>query len=117
MNIKHFRSIVVSVCLGWLAPWLAFAQPVISTQPTNQFVSASVTASFSVLATGVAPITYQWLFDGAAMAGGTNRVFSLVNAQPAQSGYYSVIVSNASGSVTSQLRSSRSFFLFPRPTA
>ena len=40
MNIKHFRSIVVSVCLGWLAPWLALAQPVITTQPTNHFMNA-----------------------------------------------------------------------------
>jgi hypothetical protein len=115
MNIKHFRSILVSVCLGWLAPWLALAQPVITTQPTNQFVSASVTASFSVLATGVVPITYQWLFDGAAMAGGTNRVFSLVNAQPTQSGYYSVIVSNASGSVTSQVAELKVFLSLPTP--
>ena len=113
MNIKHFRSIVVSVWLGCLPHSLALAQPVIATQPTNQFVSASVTASFSVLATGVAPITYQWLFDGAAMAGGTNRVFSLLNAQPAQSGYYSVILSNASGFVTSQVAELKVFLSLP----
>jgi len=113
MNLKHFGSIVVSVCLGWLAPSLALAQPVITTQPTNQFPAPGQAAIFSVLATGVASITYQWLFDGAAMAGGTNRVFSLVNAQPAQSGYYSVIVSNASGSVTSQVAELKVFIAAP----
>jgi uncharacterized repeat protein (TIGR03803 family) len=63
MNLKHFRSIVVSVCLGWLAPWWAFAQPVITTQPVNQFRTPGQTALFSVVATG-AGLTYQWLFDG-----------------------------------------------------
>ena len=113
MNKKHFRSIVVSVCLGWLAPSLALAQPVITTQPTDHFVNASGTTTFSVLATGVAPITYQWLFDGTAIAGATNYAFSVGNAQPAQSGYYSVIVSNASGSVTSQVAELKVFVAAP----
>jgi len=100
MNIKHFRSIVVSVCLGCLAPLVDLAQPFITTQPANRFLSASSSVSFSVGVGGVAPFTYQWLFDGTAIAGATNGAFLVANAQPAQ-GYYSVIVSNASGSVTS----------------
>jgi hypothetical protein len=76
------------------------AQPFITTQPANRFLSASSSVSFSVGVGGVAPFTYQWLFDGTAIAGATNGAFLVANAQPAQ-GYYSVIVSNASGSVTS----------------
>jgi uncharacterized repeat protein (TIGR03803 family) len=101
MNIKPFRSIVVSVCLGWLAPSLAVAQPVITAQPANQFLASGTTATFSVSATGAA-LTYQWLFDGTSISNATSRVLSLANPQPSQWGYYSVIVSNASGSVTSQ---------------
>jgi uncharacterized repeat protein (TIGR03803 family) len=117
MNIKHFRSIVVSVCLGWLAPLWAFAQPVITTQPVNQFRTPGQTAVFSVTTTG-AGLTYQWLFDGTAMDGATNsgvtnRVLSLANPQPAQWGYYSVIVSNASGSVTSQVAELKVFVAAP----
>ena len=61
----------------------------------------------------MAPFTYQWLFDGTAMAGATNSAFSVANAQPAQSGYYSVIVSNASGSVTSQVAELKVFVAAP----
>ena len=113
MNIKYFRSIVVSVCLGCLAPLVALAQPVITTQPTNRFLSASGSVSFSVGVTGVAPFTYQWLFDGTAIAGATNYAFSVANPQPAQWGYYSVIVSNASGSVTSQVAELKVFVAAP----
>lgn len=113
MNIKHFRSIVVSACLGWLAPWLALAQPVITTQPTSEFVNASNNALFHVTVTGVAPFTYQWLFDGTAIAGATISALPVLNAQPAQSGYYSVIVSNVSGSVTSQVALLKVFLAAP----
>ena len=30
MNIKRFKTIVASFCLGWAAPWLALAQLVTS---------------------------------------------------------------------------------------
>jgi len=112
MNIKHFRSIVVSVCLGWLAPLVALAQPVIMTQPANRFLSASSSVSFSVGVAGVAPFTYQWLFDGTAIAGATNLSLLVTNAQTVQ-GYYSVIVSNASGSVTSQAAELKVFVAAP----
>jgi predicted dienelactone hydrolase len=49
------------------------------------------------------------------MAGATNYAFSVANAQPAQSGYYSVIVSNASGSVTSQVAELKVFLSLPTP--
>jgi dienelactone hydrolase len=92
---------------------VALAQPVITTQPANRFLSASGSVSFSVGVTGVAPITYQWLFDGTAIAGATNNAFLVANPQPAQWGYYSVIVSNASGSVTSQVAELKVFVSAP----
>ena len=114
MNIKHFRSIVVSAGLGWLAPWLALAQqPVITTQPANHFPNAPGAFFFYVNVSGTAPFTYQWLFDGTAITGATNRTLSLPNPQPAQWGYYSVIVSNASGSVTSQVAELKVFVAAP----
>ena len=94
MNTKHFRSIVVSIGLGLLAPWLALAQPVITTQPSDQFLNAPRNVQFFVFASGLGPLTYQWLFDGTAIAGATNRTLLVTNIQPAQ-GYYSVIVFNA----------------------
>ena len=113
MNIRQFRSILVGVCLGWLAPSLVLAQPVITTQPTNHFVNAPGAFSFYVNVTGTGPFTYQWLFDGTAITGATNRTLSLPNPQPTQWGYYSVIVSNASGSVTSQVAELKVFVAAP----
>jgi len=40
------------------------AQPVITNQPTNQFVFYGGNATFSVMATGVGPFTYQWQLNG-----------------------------------------------------
>ena len=112
MNIKYFKSIVVSVCLGCLTPSLALAQPVITIQPANRFLNASGSVGFNIGVTGVAPFTYQWLFDGLAITGATNRSLLVTNARTAQ-GYYSVIVSNASGSVTSQVAELKVFLAAP----
>lgn len=46
---------------------------------------------------------YQWLFDAADWANGTNATLSLPNVQTNQAGSYQVIVTNSYGSVTSQV--------------
>jgi hypothetical protein len=113
MNIKHIGSILASVGLACLAPALALAQPAITSQPFQQFLAPGGTAWLGVSATGAGSLTYQWLFDGTAMAGATSSLLRVPNAQPAQSGYYSVIVSNASGSVTSQVAELKVFVAAP----
>src|SRR2546426_5689650 len=45
--------------------------PTISTQPVNQTVTAGQTATFTVVATGTAPLAYQWQKNGANIAGAT----------------------------------------------
>jgi uncharacterized repeat protein (TIGR03803 family) len=72
-----------------------------------------VTANFVASVSGAAPITYQWLFNGTAMAGATNQTFSLASPQPSQWGFYSFIASNASGSVTSQVAKLKVFVAAP----
>lgn len=104
MNIKHFRSIVVSACLGWLAPSLALAQPVITTQPQNQTNAVGTTASFTVEATGTAPLAYQWqkhLTDWSALTGRTNATLVLSNVQTSDEADYRVAVTNADGATSS----------------
>jgi len=97
-----------------VAPSLAVAQPVITTQPTNHFVTAGTSIQFSVVASGTGTLAYQWLFDGTAITvRGKSSLYPVLNAQPANSGYYSVIVSNASGSVTSQVAELKVFVPAP----
>ena len=73
----------------------------IAVQPTNQAVGLGATATFTVAAGGASPLAYQWLFNGATIPAATNSNYSVTGAQPANIGYYSVIVTNAYGSVAS----------------
>ncbi|HWY77735.1 MAG TPA: LamG-like jellyroll fold domain-containing protein, partial [Verrucomicrobiae bacterium] len=75
--------------------------PSIVSQPVNQTVPTGVTASFSVVAEGTAPLAYQWQFNGTNLAGATASFLNLVDVQTNQAGIYSVLVSNAAGSATS----------------
>jgi len=106
----QFHLLVAGVLLATVGTGLA--QPIITTQPSDKFLNASGALTFSVTASGTG-LTYQWLFDGTAITGATNRTLSLPNPQPGQWGYYSVIVSNASGSVTSQVAELKVFVAAP----
>jgi len=87
----------------WLNGWTPQLAPNILTNPTSQTVLAGDTASFTVVATGISATTYQWLQNGtnAPYATATNATLVIPNAQAADAGTYSVIVSNAAGTATS----------------
>lgn len=76
-------------------------RPVITAQPQSQTVVAGNDATFSVAATSASPMTYDWRFNGASMAGETNTTLVRPAVRPADAGDYTVVVSNAVGSVTS----------------
>jgi uncharacterized repeat protein (TIGR01451 family) len=75
--------------------------PVIISQPTNQMVTVGGMASFSVTASGTAPLSYQWAFNGTNFDGATNTSLTLTNVQFSQAGDYAVVVTNTYGSVLS----------------
>ena len=84
--------------------------PVISVQPNNQTVRDgnappnTSLAEFSVVALGRPPLSYQWSADGAPLNGATQRTLTFVNPiSGGQGRNFSVVVSNDSGSVTSQV--------------
>lgn len=79
----------------------ANSAPAITVQPGNAAVNRGDAAAFTVTATGTPPLTYQWKKDGAAINGATSATFILPNAQAANSGPYSVTVTNAIGSANS----------------
>jgi hypothetical protein len=58
-------------------------------------------ASFSVVASGTAPLSYQWSFNGEALSGATGPALTLSNVQTNIAGNYSVMVTNIAGSITS----------------
>ena len=74
------------------------AAPLITSHPAAQIVAVGGTAGFTVLATGTAPLSYQWLKDDVPMDGATAATLSLTNVQEGDAGAYRAIVSNPVGS-------------------
>ncbi|HXI82947.1 MAG TPA: immunoglobulin domain-containing protein [Verrucomicrobiae bacterium] len=77
--------------------------PSISTQPQNQLnILPGATASFTVVAGGSDPLSYQWYFNtNTPVANANDSILTITNVQAGNVGTYSVVVSNAAGSVTS----------------
>ncbi len=73
----------------------------ITTPPQSQTVAQGQSASFSIAASGSAPLSYQWNFDGSPLSGETNASLALTDVQGNQSGSYTAVVTNPAGSVTS----------------
>ena len=81
--------------------------PVITTQPAGQVITLGSAASFTVTASGTAPLTYQWRFNRANIPGETNATLAIASAQVSNVGLYDVVVSNLAGiarSVDAELR-------------
>lgn len=74
----------------------AIVAPAITTQPQNATVTAGQTATFTVVATGTAPLAYQWRRNGADIAGATSASYTTPATTVADSGaVFSVRISNA----------------------
>jgi len=75
--------------------------PAISTQPAGASLTAGGSHTLAVMATGSAPLAYQWRRNGVAIDGATSSQYALTNVTSSSAGSYTVIVSNAAGSVMS----------------
>ena len=77
-------------------------QPVITAQSPSMTNTPGFPVSLGVTASGINPIAYQWFFNTTnRLAGATNSTVTLSNVTPANSGNYSVVLSNGLGSLTS----------------
>src|SRR5271169_3502810 len=76
--------------------------PAIALQPTNVTVTAGQPATFTVTATGTAPLTYQWFLNGTA-AGTNSSTYTISQTTVGQTGaQIYVTVTNTAGHATSQ---------------
>ncbi len=78
----------------------AAVAPTIVTQPQSQSVLVNNAVTFSVVAGGTPPFTYQWQKGSAPISGATASTFTLPAVQSTDAGSYSVLVTNAAGTVT-----------------
>jgi hypothetical protein len=86
----------------WVLVLTENVPPSITTQPANQTVTAGQTASFSVTATGTAPLSYQWQKNGTTISGATSPSYTTPATTSSDNGaVFTVVVSNSAGSVTS----------------
>ena len=77
--------------------------PSITVQPADQSIKAGQTATFSVGASGTAPLSYQWRKNGAAIAGATSATYTTPAETTADNGAtFAVVVSDSAGSVISR---------------
>ncbi|MCU0949559.1 MAG: immunoglobulin domain-containing protein [Burkholderiaceae bacterium] len=75
--------------------------PAITTQPAAVSVTEGQPAMFSVVASGSAPLTYQWRRNGSDIAGATTSAYSLTTTLADNGAAFSVVVRNSAGSATS----------------
>jgi hypothetical protein len=94
-------DIVPQFTIGKSAFVLLSGTPRITLQPTNQSLLIGADASLSGDAMGAGPLYFQWLFRGLRVPGANDKTLDLGGVQLSDAGYYSLVVSNASGSVTS----------------
>lgn len=81
------------------------APPSITTPPASQSVAVGSNATFTVSATGTAPLYYQWRFNGIQINAATDTTYTRTNSQCADAGGFDVVVSNSISTVTSPLAS------------
>jgi glucose/arabinose dehydrogenase len=78
--------------------------PTITTQPVSQQVNVGAAVSLSVVASGTAPLSYQWqklVGSNWTNVGTNSATFAIAAAAVSNAGSYRVVVTNSAGSATS----------------
>lgn len=81
----------------------AAVAPTILAQPQSASVNPGESVTFSVDATGTPVPSFQWRKGGVAIDGATGASYTIASAAAGDAGDYDVVVSNAAGSVTSNV--------------
>jgi hypothetical protein len=87
-------------------------RPIISTQPQSQTVPSGGTINLNVASTGTVPLGYQWLRNGVSLGSPSTNSYVKLNANESDSGLYSVLVTDCSGT-----RASAEALVIVNPTA
>lgn len=95
-------SLVVLLLIGCGQSYMGASNstpPAITAEPANATVTAGQSATFSVSATGTAPLGYQWQKNGATIGGATTSSYTTPATTSADNGAtFVAVVSNTAGS-------------------
>jgi hypothetical protein len=100
----YFASMAAGLvgCAGPTGLTVHVSAPSITTQPANQTVVAGQTATSTAVATGAAPLSYQWQENGANITSATSPSYTTAATVTSDSGStFDVVVSNSAGTATS----------------
>ena len=100
-NIPIGLSNVVSISAGGSYSAVLTKAPGQVIAPQGQTVNAGGYATFSFLASGYQPMTYQWQLNGANISGATNATLNLTNLPLTSAGTYQCVASNGFGTAFS----------------
>lgn len=105
---KYIRMICVLLAVAVLAMGVcAIAEEVISTtvvmrvsrMTQKAVVNVGEDLSMEINIDGVEPASYQWYYEGEAISGANQKVYSIVNAQVENSGIYRMDAFDAEGNM------------------
>jgi hypothetical protein len=78
------------------------ASPVITQQPRSQSVDAGTNVLLEAQADGLTQLSYQWQLNGTNLPGATSPTLTVPSAQAADSGEYTLVVTNTLGLINSR---------------
>ncbi len=91
---------VIAMGLGVATTLAVVRGPALRTQPESQTFLAGTNATLIATAEAGDAFTYQWLFNGEPLPQATNAILAFSPVLPSHAGGYSVMVSNAFGTMT-----------------
>ena len=103
-DVATYSVVVTNGCgaaLSFDAVLALNMEPSITAQPASATICEGAAASFSVAASGTAPLTYQWRKNAVNIGGATSSSYSIASASAADTASYDVVVTNGCGSATS----------------
>lgn len=104
----YFARAGYDLCTGWGSPRGPGAINLLSPPALPQLTSTVMTSivpigstmTFSAIASGTPPLTFQWQREGTNIPGATSNILTLTNIQLDQAGDYRVVIANYLGSQT-----------------
>jgi hypothetical protein len=94
----HFEDTYATNPLPVLA---GLTVPYVNLQPQDQVAPPGAAVVFTTAAAGTGPVSFQWRFNGVAIAGATTSALIISNVASANAGYYSVLLTNSAGATPS----------------